>query len=210
MDLRSHVDGGHAGQETDDAAPEMRRGFDTIRTELTWAWRGLRARRLAGILQVALVALTLAANAIVFSATDAFVFRRVPYPNADRLVILRDPHPQSMRGYQTGLTREEIDAWRRQRDVLAAVQAYEQDGTTYVSGPDGSEAEVTEVVTPGFFAMLGTPPRWGREFRDDEAAAGVPAVAIIASHWPVNCMATRLPRSATCCRQAEIHRVSSA
>src|SRR5678815_5188757 len=55
-------------------------------TEIRWAWRNVRARGWRSALTVTLLTLALAATTIVFSAADSLVFRRVSYPDADRLI----------------------------------------------------------------------------------------------------------------------------
>jgi putative ABC transport system permease protein len=51
-------------------------------------WRGVRSRGWRAVLAVVLLTLALAANTIVFSAADAFVFNRVPYAHPSQLVVI--------------------------------------------------------------------------------------------------------------------------
>ena len=63
------------------------------------AWRNVRSRGWRAALTIALLALALAANTIVFSAADSFVLHRLPYADPDRLVEIpsRDPADRSHR-----------------------------------------------------------------------------------------------------------------
>src|SRR5262245_5582593 len=57
-------------------------------TDLRWAWRGVRARGWRAIFIVMLLAVAMAANTVVFSAADAFVFNRAPFPDAAHLAVI--------------------------------------------------------------------------------------------------------------------------
>ena len=63
--------------------------LDTFTRERGFAWRGIRSRGWRAAFVVSLLGLTLAANAVVFSAADAFVFRTVPYRDPDSLVVIQ-------------------------------------------------------------------------------------------------------------------------
>jgi predicted permease len=164
-----------------DMAEARRSRIAGLAGELKWAWRGIRRRGWTAAFQIGLLALALAANAVVFSATDAFVFRRVPYPNADRLIVLHNPpaDPGQPSGPASSISTREIREWRREADVLAAVHAYEQSGTTYVTIGDITDSVPAEIVTPGLFAALGVRPRWGRPFTNADVGPGAPPAAII-------------------------------
>ncbi len=58
-------------------------------TDLRWAWRNVRHRGWQPILAVALLAVALAANTLVFAAADSLVFRRAPFRQVDQLVELQ-------------------------------------------------------------------------------------------------------------------------
>ena len=145
--------------------------------ELHWAWRGVRARGWRAAFVVALFGVVLAANTVVFSAADAFVFRTVPYPDGDRLAEIQRLRRDGTSGNY--LPVEVIGEWRKHRDLFAGVQAYELSGSAYVSFGGVTETVAAESVTPGLFELLGVVPRWGRPFVDGDAIAGAPAVVIV-------------------------------
>src|SRR5688572_27503250 len=64
-------------------------GGASWRDEVVWAWRGVRGRRWRAVAIVLLFGISLGANAIVFSAADAFVFRTVPYAKPEQLVVMQ-------------------------------------------------------------------------------------------------------------------------
>ena len=65
--------------------------------EIGCPWRNLRARGWRPVLTIVLLALALAANTIVFSVGDSLVFRRLAYPDADRLITFETRDPKTGR-----------------------------------------------------------------------------------------------------------------
>jgi hypothetical protein len=135
-------------------------------SELRWALRGVRARGWSGALSVGLIAMVLAANTLVFSATDALVFNTLPYREPDRLVTL------SM------ANRTRLHDLRSYSDLFSAVHGYLQ-GSTFVTGAVEPTFVSTVFVTPGMFNMLGVAPQAGREFVEADVDATDPPPAVI-------------------------------
>jgi len=145
--------------------------------ELHWAWRGVRAREWRAAFVVALFGVVLAANTVVFSAADAFVFRTVPYPQGDRLAQI-----EKLRNDGTSssyLPVEVLAEFRKHRDLFAAVQAHDLRGSAYVTFGGVTETVAAESVTPGLFELLGVVPEWGRPFVEADVAPGAPAVVVV-------------------------------
>ena len=117
--------------------------------ELQWAWRGVRARGRRAALETGLLAVALAACTIVFSAADALLVRRVPFPDADRLVNLGSISPAALR------------EWRRHPDLFTAVHGHVTRPAFLVGENQPAVVDVAD-VTPGLIEMLGVAPRWGR------------------------------------------------
>jgi predicted permease len=146
--------------------PGSGRGRWHMTSEIKGAWRGVRGRGWSAVLSVGLIALALAANTLVFSATDALVFNTLPYREADRLVTLNmssSPRLHQLRSFS---------------DLFSAVHGYLA-GSTFVTGRVEPTYVSTTFVTPGLFEMLGIAPRFGRGFVDaDMAATDSPAAVI--------------------------------
>ena len=89
----------------------MQKGSGRWNAECRWAWRNLRAQRWHAVLAIVLLATALAANVIVFAATDSLVFRRTLYREPDRLAqiaIRRTPF------VNTFASAAVLDQWRQQ------------------------------------------------------------------------------------------------
>jgi predicted permease len=145
-------------------------------TELRWAWRGVRARGWRAVFIVLLLAVAMAANTVVFSAADAFVFNRAPYWQPDRLAVIEKHSTFGVNDYQFP---DAITVWRQQTALFSGVQAHAQGASIYLTSQGITDAVRAEQVTPGLFELLGVLPASGRPFRSDDAEAGATPTAII-------------------------------
>jgi predicted permease len=140
--------------------PSPHRGGWDVASELKWAWRGVRARGWRAALIVALLAVALSANALMFSVADSLVFHRVPFRDANRIVEIQTPPGPDGRG-SSFVSAALLDLWRQQTDLFAGVHAHLQK-TIFVVGDGQAELIRTADITPGLIEMLGVSPRWGR------------------------------------------------
>lgn len=145
--------------------------------DVHWAWRNVRARGLRGVLSVVLLALALAANAVVFAASDSLVFRPLPYDDPDRLIeIQRMSRPGGRPS--PFLTPLLLDAWRAHEDLFVGVHGY-LTKTVFLTGDGAPELVRTADVTPGLIELLGARPRWGRTLVDGDERPASPQVVLI-------------------------------
>ena len=167
---------------------------ETVSSELRAAWRGVRARGWRAPLIVGLVAVPLAAAAVVFSAADSFVLGRLPYPNADRLVVLQ--RTVRFTGSIDYLWPEAVREWRNHPDLFSSVQAHDTEAPLYLTIGDLTETVLCQRVTPGVFEALGVMPRWGRSLLPGDERPDRPPVAVIAEDLARRVFADPSPRSA--------------
>src|SRR5215831_576107 len=100
------------------------------------------------------LALGIAANSSIFSILDAILYRPLPYPNANRLVVLwqsEQAHPESR---QAPPIAENVD-WNKQNHVFDDIALTSQRDTAAVSGLGEPRSLHTQYVTPNFFGLLG-------------------------------------------------------
>ena len=146
--------------------------------EIHWAWRNVRARGWRSVLTIGLLALALAANTIVFSVADSLVFRRVAYPNADRLITFETRDAKTGRPGGGFATAAVLDEWRKQTDLFSGVHGHLYK-TIFLTGSGEPELVPAADVTAGLIEMLGVRPQWGRGLSEDDARqADVHAVVI--------------------------------
>ena len=148
-----------------------------MRAQLRWAWRGVRSRGWRAVFIVLLLGIAVTANTVVFSAADAFVFARAPYPHASRLVVIERNHAAA--GVMDYLRPAAIREWRTHTDLFAAVHAHEGGRAVFLTSNGTTEAIRTHRVTPGLIDALGVVPVAGRPLTSDDARGGATRVALI-------------------------------
>jgi ABC-type antimicrobial peptide transport system permease subunit len=102
----------------------MNRRAERWRSECRWAWLNLRARGWRAGLAIALLAVALGANAIVFSAADSIVFHRTPFADGGRLVEIHQRDPLTGRPGDAFISAALFDEWRRQTDLFTSVHGF--------------------------------------------------------------------------------------
>ena len=150
--------------------------------DLRQGWRGLAAARGHTALVIAILALGIGINTVVFSVIDSVLLRPVPYAESDRLARLWSyyaPGKFTMKGhFDTALVAE----WRKQTDLFDRVEAAETRSFIY---DDGRTSEMVNgsVVTPGLFPMLGVSARAGRVFQPGDGRDGTDRVVVISERF---------------------------
>ena len=147
--------------------------LDNAVRDLRLAIRSLWHARGFAVAVVVPLAAGLAALAVILSVGNAYLFRALPYPAADRLyrVHYAPPGPYEPDNVST------ID-WNRLRDVVEYPVAAR--GETFYFGTDGQNAPAAALrVTPDFVTALGVRTVLGRAFHSEDFAAGADHPALI-------------------------------
>jgi len=151
-------------------------------SDLRFAIRTLRRSR--GFALTALVVLTLGigATTTMFSATNAVLLRPLPYPDAGRMVAVRETRAQA--GFEkTILSAAEYVAWTRDSKVLADATIVDYPGLAVAI--DNTAVRLGAMsVSAEFFPLFGVRPLAGRAFtREAEQAGNGDVVLISAKVW---------------------------
>jgi putative ABC transport system permease protein len=136
-------------------------------TDLRYAVRVLLKNPGFLLTAVLTLAIGIGANTAIFSAINTVLLRPLPFPDADRLVLVRE----QIAGRRGGLTVPDFLDWRRDQTVFQYIEAH---GSTYVSLADGGAVErwPARRVSADYFRVLGTPPVLGRDFTAAEEPFG--------------------------------------
>ncbi len=131
-----------------------------------------------GFTAVALLTLGLGIGSCtcMFSVINSVLFRPLPYPNSDQLILIREQDPPQFPEFS--VAPGNFFDWRAQSTAfqnLAAIRF----GSVNLTGTGDPQRLFTEFVTANFFATLGVHPGIGRDFLPQEETAGHDAVAII-------------------------------
>lgn len=148
----------------------------TILMDVRVAVRGWVRR--PGFALVALVTLALAigANTTLFSVLHGVLLRPLPYPDADRLVILTESRDGSVGGSNV--------SYPNYRDWKALTTSFEEMGAiAFASATVTGGSEPFRVTLgradPAFMRAAGLEPSLGRAFRPEENQAGVNPVVVL-------------------------------
>ena len=153
---------------------------DILAQDLRYTARTLNRARGFALTAALLVALGVGASAAAFSIADFLLFRQLPFPDADRLVMVWQQQP----GYgRMELAPANYDDWRRDSVSFERSGAYTPAPATLVT--TGEPARVEGVlVTADLLATLGVQPALGRLFRDGDDREGAPGLLVLSdSLW---------------------------
>ena len=128
------------------------------------------------------LALGIGANSAVFSAIDAVVFRPLPFPESDQLLVLSQRDTQG-RDANPFVAPVRLEDWNRMNSTFQAISGYYTDDLSETSG--SLPEKVTEaLVAPRFLEVMGVSPALGREFSPQEEHWGGPyGVLISYAFW---------------------------
>lgn len=116
---------------------------------------------------LATLAVCLGANLTIFAVIDAILLRPLPFPDSGRLVTMYNSYPKA------GVDRDgsSVPNYYERRNgripALTSLSLYQF--SSAVLGETGQTArEPITLISPEFFATLGTAPAMGRAFTEDE------------------------------------------
>src|SRR5262245_39079814 len=118
------------------------------------------------------LALGIGANTAIFSVVNAVLLRPLPFPGAERLLMIHTIHqPQGRNQLFETVFDPDFKEWNEQNHVFEHMAAYGTGQATLLSGGEPEQIRAAE-VTIDFFAMLGVKPLAGRTFVPEEHQAG--------------------------------------
>jgi len=148
---------------------------EAIAADVRYAGRQLRTHLGSSVMSILTLALGLGATTAIFSAVNPILLESLPYPHADRLVVINDRAGDGSPFAPTFGTFTELRARSRSFRALVAGDRWQPS----ITGTSEPERLSGQRVSAGYFHTLGVPPAVGRDFDDDEERAGGPNVAII-------------------------------
>src|SRR5437867_4756800 len=145
--------------------------------DLKFALRQLRKSPGFTFVAVLTLALGIGANTATFSIVNAVLLQPLPYPDADRIMVLNE---SSGPGQNFSVALPDYLDWQRDNTVFEHLAATHKESRN-LSGIPGREPERVSCasVTRNFFNIIGLPPRIGRTFSEEEDKVGAPPVVII-------------------------------
>jgi predicted permease len=122
------------------------------------------------------------ANTAIFSVINGVLLRPLPYPDADRIVHLRQP--QTAAGVDdTSFSFPEVAHYRAQSKAIDQFVEF-GDWTFNVLGRGEPHRATGGLVTANYFPLLGAQPLVGRVLVPADEAKGAPPVAVLTyAYW---------------------------
>jgi putative ABC transport system permease protein len=146
--------------------------------DLRFAVRTLARARAFTITALVVLTLGIGATATMFSATDAVLLRPLPYPQPDRLVVVRETRAQT--GFEkTVMAMKEYVDWTRGSRVVDNATLVDYPGLALADGSGEAVRLGALRVTADFFPLFGVRPTAGRAFTRDAEEAGRGDVVLI-------------------------------
>ena len=146
-------------------------------SNLRLAFRQLIKNPAFSAVAIVTLALGIGANTAIFSIVNAVLLRPLPYPDADRIMVLNE---SSGPGQDYSVALPDYFDWRNDNTVFEHLAATHKESRN-LSGIPGREPERVSCasVTRNFFNIIGLPPKIGRTFSEDEDRVGAPPVVVI-------------------------------
>jgi predicted permease len=149
--------------------------LDAMLANLKYAWRSLRAAPSFAITVIATLTLGIGANTAVFSAIDAVLLRPLPYPNADRLLVLHE-YRAKRKTPRSFIAPTRLENWQQLNNTFTAITGYYTEDTTDSTGGSAADRPPTKIkrafVAPHFLQALGISPALGHDFTQEDERSG--------------------------------------
>src|SRR6187200_226329 len=145
--------------------------------EIRFALRQVMKNPAFSAVAIITLALGIGANTAIFSIINAVLLRPLPYPDADRIMVLNE---SSGPGQDYSVALPDYFNWRNDNTVFEHLAATHKESRN-LSGIPGRDPERISCasVTRNFFRVIGVSPEIGRIFSEDEDKVGAPPVVVI-------------------------------
>jgi len=149
----------------------------SLRQDLQFALRQMRKSPGFSLTAVLTLALGIGANAAIFLVLHGTL--RLPFPQADRLVVVRNTYPGSE---DTPGSLPDFQDWRRQSKSFSALVAIFPTRMTYLGKREPMRIPAA-YASEGFLSTFGLSPVSGRDFLPAEHQKGVAPVYLISEEF---------------------------
>jgi putative ABC transport system permease protein len=145
--------------------------------DLRFGWHTLLRSRSFSVVTLLILALGIGLNTAMFSVAHAVLWRSLPYPDPDRLVMVGEVDAHDANNYW-GASYPNLQDWRSRAtsfERLAGVM-----GVEHILREGPSPVRVSgAAVSHDFFQIMGVMPLMGRIFGEREDQKGAPGVVVL-------------------------------
>jgi hypothetical protein len=152
--------------------------MDAFWTDLRYAIRTFLRTPTVTVVVLVTMACGIGATTAIFSLVNAVLVERLPYPDADRLVLLVNTRRGQIAS-SPFMSAPRTHAWREHSPGIRDVAAYLVGVPMNLTGVTQPQQVVGGRVSAGFFRLFGAHVVHGRPFTLDEDQPNGPQVAIL-------------------------------
>jgi putative ABC transport system permease protein len=154
--------------------------METILQDLRYGLRQLRKNPGFTSIAVLTLALGIAVNATMFSLVSAFLLRRPPGRDPERVAVVTSVDPaQGFQADANPVSAPNYFAWREANHVFTDMAAADEYRTVTLTSQNQSEALHSAAVSANYFSVLGVNPQLGRTFQAGEDQPGQGRVVVL-------------------------------
>jgi predicted permease len=154
--------------------------FESLLQDLRYGFRMLDKAPAFSAIAILTLALGIGANTAIFSVVNGVLLNPLPFHDSHQLVSMFEKIPNFENG---SISYPNFVDWRRMNHTFSSMAAYRSDGFN-LTGQGEPENLHGEMVSAGFFEILGVTPLKGRSFSPEDDRLGVnPTVMITEGLW---------------------------
>jgi hypothetical protein len=149
--------------------------LERLLQDLRFGFRILAQAPVFATVAILTLALGIGANTALFSVLNGVLLKPLAFREPDRLVTMYESKVYFENG---SITYPNFLDWQRENHSFSQIAAFRSTGMN-LTGLGDSERVKVQMVSAGFFSMLGVPILRGREFTPEEDVLGAGPVALI-------------------------------
>src|SRR5688572_25244062 len=154
--------------------------METLFKDIRYGFRSLLKHPAFTALVIVTLALGIGATTAIFSVVNTVLLRRLPYPQAERIVAVQELNQE---GKRVQVTPANFLDWRAQNTVFEHLAAILTRPANLVFGDQAERIELA-MTSANFFAVFGAEAQRGRLFiPTDEQAGHAPVVVVSHALW---------------------------
>jgi putative ABC transport system permease protein len=134
------------------------------------------------LIAVSALAIGIGANTAIFSVVHALLLKQLPYGDPDRLAVIWEHNLPRDRKNNVGSPGNFIH-WRETQRTFEDLAAVSMTFSSTLTGDGDPEQLPVQLVSAGFFPLLGVPAQIGRHFAPDEDRPNSQVVVISDRLW---------------------------
>jgi predicted permease len=145
--------------------------------DIRYTFRMLLKRPGFSTIAIATIGLGIGATTMVFSLVNGVLLQPLPYPDADRLTVLGESHPELFSD-NWFVSPPNLEDWQARNQVFEGIAGWQRTSLN-LTGTDRPERFEVMRVSAGFFSVVGLQPVLGRSFLPEEDSPGSGKVVVL-------------------------------